>query len=461
MRLVDVTSNTCPRYAALSHCWGSNLEDYRTTSTNIRQRQLGLDVQTLSPTFKDVIEICCRLDIRFIWIDALCIVQDSAEEWNSESVIMGDIYQNAFFTISASHASDGLGGCFSNDCGTRSDEDLSTIANTDPETGRETSVLIRNKKTGYVPAQDLDESPLSKRGWVYQERFLSSRIIHFAATQVIWECRSMLLQQRLHPFTAPTVPSQAKLNPTASTEEAVRHWYRRVEDYSAREFTKYEDRLVALAGVAQICSPRINSRYIAGLWSSYFAYGLAWARTQFDRSRPIKKPRYPTWSWASHNCTLSWPGRDVIGFTIDNAIESAGFVLEDVALNLHQTPRGEFSPVKGGSITVRGHAAPVTHIDAGSITFGGHVDLRLGDLTGTFRPDEPEKLTELSMSTPDVLALALGWERGWRNVILLIIKPADTRPGLYVRVGLGRASSESAESAPFGQEYASRIFTII
>lgn len=455
VRLVNVTRPNCPTYVALSHCWGSNLEAYKTTSTNLLQRQIGLDVQTLSPTFRDAIEICCRLQVHYIWIDALCIVQDSAEDWNTESVIMGDIYQNALFTISASHARDGLGGCFNDSCKPALDNDFTAIT-TSTSMGEETSILIRSKKTNYIPAQDLQESPLSKRGWVYQERFLSSRIIHFAATQVIWECRNTFRQERLHPVTTPTVPSQAKLSSSLNAEGAVFHWHQLVQDYSARGFTKYEDRLVALAGVAQICRPRINSRYLAGLWSSHLAYGLAWSRTDGNLSSPASAPRYPTWSWASQNHSVSWKG-DKFDFSSDGM----GFVLKSERLDLHQTARQDFGPVKGGSITIRGRAARITHINTDSLTVFGNCDIQLGDLKGDLLIDEPSNLTELSQRTPDVFALALGCWRDFRLVVVLVLVPVGVGTGTYWRVGLGNVYTEAADGATFGTGHIPETISIL
>jgi hypothetical protein len=455
--LVDVVGTACPAYAALSHCWGSNLEGYKTTSTNLQQRRLGIDVQSLSPTFKDAIEICCRLQIRFVWIDALCIVQDSVREWNTESVIMGDIYQNAVFTISASHAHDGLGGCFSSTSGPGSDEDLVVITNPEADTGEHTNVLIRSRKPGYVPAPDLEDSPLGKRGWVYQERLLSSRIVHFAATQAIWECRHMLLQQRLHPVAGPTVPSQARLGPVMHGGDAVRHWHTLVQDYSARAFTRYEDRLVALAGVAQICSPRINARYLAGLWSSHFAYGLSWHSTGVASSRPAMEggPRHPTWSWASWNYGVTWEGRELAEF----GSAPAGFVLEKAALDLHETARREFSPVKSCPITVRGRAAPIKY--AGSVDFVGKCDIRLGNLLGHVTLDEPSRLAELSGKASRAVVLGLGWFGMRKEIHFIAIVPAGEGTDMYVRVGMGRAFFEPADDSPFGDDHATETFTIM
>jgi hypothetical protein len=80
--------------------------------TNLNQFIECIDIAELPKTFQDAIEISRRLDIRFLWIDSLCIIQDSKEDWLKESVIMGDIYQHAYCNIAATAAPDGRTGCF-------------------------------------------------------------------------------------------------------------------------------------------------------------------------------------------------------------------------------------------------------------------------------------------------------------------------------------------------------------
>jgi hypothetical protein len=90
LRLVEVVRD-CPKYMTLSHYWGGNLEG-KTTLLNLSQRLLRFRLQEIPPTFKDAVEITRRLGIRYLWIDALCIIQDSPTDWAEESVKMAEIY---------------------------------------------------------------------------------------------------------------------------------------------------------------------------------------------------------------------------------------------------------------------------------------------------------------------------------------------------------------------------------
>jgi hypothetical protein len=67
-------------YIALSYCWGT-LPTVTTTSSTIQERINGMALESLPQTYIDAVKICRKLGIRYLWIDALCIVQDSIEDW--------------------------------------------------------------------------------------------------------------------------------------------------------------------------------------------------------------------------------------------------------------------------------------------------------------------------------------------------------------------------------------------
>jgi len=85
------TGNASGRYAALSYCWGQD-ENLRTTSATYHAHTNGISRTRLPKTFVDAIDFCHRIAIDFIWIDSLCIIQDSLEDWNIEPAKMGDVY---------------------------------------------------------------------------------------------------------------------------------------------------------------------------------------------------------------------------------------------------------------------------------------------------------------------------------------------------------------------------------
>lgn len=101
------------RYLALSHCWGQGINpDAKTTKDTLAKHLEGLVYDILPQTFKDAITIAKKLFVPYLWIDSLRIIQDSTEDWQSESAMMGMIYGNSYCTIAAAGVKDGNGGCF-------------------------------------------------------------------------------------------------------------------------------------------------------------------------------------------------------------------------------------------------------------------------------------------------------------------------------------------------------------
>jgi hypothetical protein len=169
------------RYVTLSHCWGGK-EHLMTKSSNITQLLSSIDMMAVSKTVRNAIEITRKLGIQYLWVDSLCIVQDDKHDWLSEAPRMGSIYEKAYVTLAASTAANGSMGLLAP---YQSDE----IVRMPCKPG--------DSATGYmyfapedIHFKEVKESPLNSRGWVMQERLLSRRTIHFAATQMYWECRT-------------------------------------------------------------------------------------------------------------------------------------------------------------------------------------------------------------------------------------------------------------------------------
>ncbi|KAB2571067.1 hypothetical protein DBV05_g10263 [Lasiodiplodia theobromae] len=59
-------------------------------------------------------KFAARLDqVRYIWIDSLCIIQGDKQDWFEQSRQMADIYGNAFLNIAATAATDSYEGLYS------------------------------------------------------------------------------------------------------------------------------------------------------------------------------------------------------------------------------------------------------------------------------------------------------------------------------------------------------------
>jgi hypothetical protein len=176
-------------YTTLSHCWGK-VEFLQLLKGNFASMKEGIKIDDLPKTFQDAVAITRRLGVRYLWIDSLCIIQKSTEDWARESSMMGDVYQNGLCNIAATGAPDGQWGCFmerdpilAQKCEVRVDRPLSKF-NLKPGLY---DLVPRNLWEG-----GLSNAPLNKRAWVAQERILAPRVLHFGRNQLFWECNGLV-----------------------------------------------------------------------------------------------------------------------------------------------------------------------------------------------------------------------------------------------------------------------------
>lgn len=301
LRQTDVPSII--RYATLSHCWG-NMQPLRLTKETFEDLKSGIKVNVLPKTFQDAILICQKLNISNLWIDCLCIFQDSKADWQTQSALMSDIYTNAYINIGASSANNSSEGCFFN-----RDRTHVNLHIFDPKTwlhlGKSWLLLTSAFN------DELDQQPLYRRGWVVQERLLAKRMIHFTRDQVWWECREKkwceTFPRGLPNSTAIWELQQNIAPPTQSPKSArlaYNYWMHTIENYSDCQLTFPEDKLVAISGIAKKISPCFADKpgYIAGLWEQFLPEMLLWRPAGDSKVMPSETRSYisPTWSWASH-----------------------------------------------------------------------------------------------------------------------------------------------------------------
>lgn len=106
-----LTNGATGPYIALSYCWG-NSDIAKTNSHNVKERLQRIQIEDLPQTYRDLIEVARRFEVRYVWIDAICIVQDSRDDWLAESRKMSDYYRNASITVAAACSGNAAGGLF-------------------------------------------------------------------------------------------------------------------------------------------------------------------------------------------------------------------------------------------------------------------------------------------------------------------------------------------------------------
>jgi hypothetical protein len=100
-----------PQYMTLSHCWGTT-KHLKLTAATWRLLSDGIPMTSLARTFQDAMQVAVTLGFKFIWVDSLCIKQDSLQDWQHEASAMGAAYRGSSCNIAATALSNGSGGCF-------------------------------------------------------------------------------------------------------------------------------------------------------------------------------------------------------------------------------------------------------------------------------------------------------------------------------------------------------------
>lgn len=313
-------------YLALSYSRGDSY--VKLTSKNKRAWETHIDQDSLPLSFQHAITLTRQLNFRYLWIDILCSIQDSPDDYLAESKEIGRVYASASCTISACASIDASRGCF---------QDRPCCPQEFPcylRFSRGKALAIRAD----VPVDSeafhaqVEESPLGQRGYALQERLLSRRVLHFGSRFVFFECSTLVASEgrvegakyrkeqgnrRCFPkrnrplgsseYNALTNYRAAldELRQGAFTnldldEELCMHrcWFRLVSKVTVGK-REAADRLDAVDGLAlAIGGEKNNLSYTHGLWQRHLLFDLLW----FIRSGQTEKPRQlrpPSWSWAA------------------------------------------------------------------------------------------------------------------------------------------------------------------
>lgn len=352
------------------------------TNDTMNALKNGIPLTNFDATIQDAVLVTRALGISYIWIDALCILQDR-NEWSEEASKMNEIYGGSTVTLVIA-SSDSVKNGF------LKERDLNYIPvaySTD---------LAEDHRAKLFLSPEWDDSereyngPWSNRGWTMQEGLLPNRLLHYTASQIIWKCCEEQrfergVTERVEDRISETLtysdyddiafgsgflwklPAFLKFKrfknhlpisldyPLMSHSDTFRLWYDLVEDYTQRRFTKISDRLVAISGLARIYADMIrNPTYVAGLWKEDLIRGLLWhvegttlvPKRSADNISTFHEA-FPSWSWAS-------VGYEVFknDLKTDNSL-CALSEIENIQIDLVDL-RDPFGAVNSGSVTITG-----------------------------------------------------------------------------------------------------------
>jgi hypothetical protein len=288
VRIVETSSMIAQPYVALSYCWGPS-EEFRLKKGNYKDCLLSIPADKLPQTLLDATHFTHALGFQYIWIDAICIIQDDAQDWAFEAVRMRQVYQAADLCISALLSPSSVHGLFPKK------RDWAGIRVAVGE-HREGFVLqvhdFSSMPSSYI-LNTLEDSPMSSRGWTMQERFLSRKIVHIDRAQIMYECRRQIMPETglvLEDDDEEALSLQKLYSSldTAPRPKLLLSWYHMIYEYGMRHFKHESDRLTALDGVRQLFQPGIDCLYWNGLWTSDLYTGLLWVKAAGPLGSPCQ-----------------------------------------------------------------------------------------------------------------------------------------------------------------------------
>ncbi|KAI3580050.1 hypothetical protein IWW34DRAFT_736423 [Fusarium oxysporum f. sp. albedinis] len=358
---------------------------------NLDQFRTEIPVDDLPKKYQEAINFSSRLNIHFIWIDSLCIIQDDGEDWQREAVTMKKVYGCSLLNICSAAATDVNGVSFRG----RDPGIMEALFFTSSWDGEEQKSVYLEYDTMW---DDILNSPLRKRAWVFQEWYLSPRSLILAHSQLWWHCRKRVACEQ-HPenhWNGRSLEGMKDNKPKAKPWlSGAQIWETYVREYVGTRLTQESDRLIAFAGVAQgfgqsqkeihdqydpenirpdllvDVSSKIFDQYLAGLWRSHLPQALCWGTDNtFTRSMRTSAYTAPSWSWASMTGPIQLAG--LAPFANDTFVS-----VESVWLK-HADERHSTGLIHGGYMKLRGHLiGPLTleHQELPKVSSKGRIEV--------------------------------------------------------------------------------------
>jgi hypothetical protein len=265
--------------------------------------------------FQDAITVTRKLGLRYLWIDSLCIIQNDGEDWKGEATKMGHVYASAYLTIAATCSASTHEGFLH-----RSKPDVIKMPYQSSDDPSITGEFYLHSRPGRN-STDIASETWNRRGWTFQERHLSARVLHFCRRRLLFECRGADWaedNQYPHPNQQATWLTTDPAHPKRGIFEDFRderdrtynQWYDMVRRYTEREFTYADDLVPAVQGLINEMKTVVDDECCWGIWEGNFERGLLWGRSEFIADRPSftkpEKSRAPSWSWFSVNGGVTW-----------------------------------------------------------------------------------------------------------------------------------------------------------
>jgi hypothetical protein len=295
------------RYITLSYCWGLT-PNFKLEKSTQHTLSSGVTIEVLPKTIQDTIRFMHNINLNWLWVDSLCIIQDSHEDWKREAMTMIEVYKNCFLSIAALGA-------------TNSHEGLYTIR--DPLIYSPCYLFDNEEGESIYGRMPLGREPwsLHKRGWVLQERILPLRTLNFGP-YVVWQCQEKVIgeydfdRRESHKgfelskrfLEVVLRDSTYDKSSTDRDQEILELWTEIAKSYTKGLLTVSTDRLIAISGIISAIHSRTGWVNLAGLWVPFLWKQLLWENLIHCRWLEPRKATglQPSWSWIANTGAVYW-----------------------------------------------------------------------------------------------------------------------------------------------------------
>ena len=322
-------------YIALSYVWGKG-KPYMTKLSNVMLHRahggLERNFEELPRVFHDVFHLVRCLGVRYLWIDSLCIVQDSSRSWGLNSRAMDLIYGNAVLTICAADGADSSTG-------------LKAMHPKEHRRHQISAVCVPGVRlmVSRPPEIGIKASAWNTRAWTFQERLLSKRCLIFTEGRVYFQCLSTGMSEDIF---ADREGAGWSLDLVNAPLQMLRELSRRalwvytncVPLYTARILTYRRDILAAFNGICNLMEKTMHAPFIFGLPSSHLDMALLWQpQSALERRAPKNAKekveyngmQFPSWSWCG------WTG-DAFNSSMESMTEYKSAMVDGCLPNVRE-----------------------------------------------------------------------------------------------------------------------------
>lgn len=380
LKLIHTANEKVDNYVCLSYCWGKALFT-KLTLAQLSAMSNSIDFDTLPTTFKDAIFVTRTLNIRYLWVDALCIIQDFNDDMKEELAKMVDIYKNSYLTIIAASAANATDGFLQ----PRPIPDILLRIPLDINNEDAGTILLRPSYA--FERIDSGSDSTETRAWCLQEGILSPRCLVYSSLHLYWCCQELPYARCDKSYKNSSFDhlnhSQGKLPAVfrsgrrcdsltgSDLKELYSFWQLVVKQFSGRHLAHISDKFRAFSAIAHEFQTIKGDVYMAGHWLNDLPRSLLWKSQQLPRQwesqmlpSGLKKQQLeyknafsiapqdwvaPSWSWMSSSSKV----------TLDSYLKFAPeFKVIDVKVEL-KDPDEPLGNVKSGVLTIQGRLVSV------------------------------------------------------------------------------------------------------